>query len=181
MHFLHLGCGNVQIPGFTHIDLADLPNVDLVHRVDVLPMYETSSVDMIYACHVLEHFGRHQISNVLREWFRVLKPSHGILRLSVPNFEAVVEHYLSSTAAIPINDVLGLVCGGQKNSLDYHNMIFDKKSLSGLLHDVGFSLVEEWDWKTVSHASIDDYSQAFLPHMDKVNGRLMSLNLQATK
>jgi hypothetical protein len=28
---------------------------------------------------------------------------------------------------------------------------------------------------------MDDYSQSYLPHMDKENGTLMSLNLEAVK
>ena len=45
----------------------------------------------------------------------------------------------------------------------------------------GFSDIQEWDWRKVDHGHIDDYSQAYLPHMDKENGLLMSLNIEAKK
>jgi hypothetical protein len=46
---------------------------------------------------------------------------------------------------------------------------------------LGFTDVHIWDWKKVEHGSVDDFSQAYLPHMDKESGELMSLNIQATK
>jgi hypothetical protein len=33
----------------------------------------------------------------------------------------------------------------------------------------------------VSHAGIDDYSQAYLPHLDKTSGVHMSINVGAVK
>ena len=33
----------------------------------------------------------------------------------------------------------------------------------------------------LKHSDIDDYSQAYIPHMDKDNGTLMSLNVEAIK
>ena len=47
--------------------------------------------------------------------------------------------------------------------------------------DTGFSEVRPWDWRTTEHGALDDYSQAYLPHLDKENGMLVSLNLEAVK
>ena len=49
------------------------------------------------------------------------------------------------------------------------------------LLDIGFKSVERYNWKDTEHFYVDDYSQAYLPHMDKANGLLMSLNVEATK
>ena len=76
---------------------------------------------------------------------------------------------------------MGLLIGGQKTKFDYHKMIFDKNYLSTLLTKTQFYDIQEWDWRSVEHGKIDDYSQAYLPHMDKENGMLMSLNIQAKK
>ena len=56
-----------------------------------------------------------------------------------------------------------------------------KKKITELLIDSGFSDIKEWDWRKTEHSDIDDYSQAYLPHMDKENGLLMSMNIEATK
>ena len=60
-------------------------------------------------------------------------------------------------------------------------MIFDKKLLTKVLSEIGFSSVKEYDWRETEHSDIDDFSQAYLPHMDKENGMMMSLNLEAIK
>ena len=52
-----------------------------------------NSVDLIYASHVLEYFDRNEVKNVLGEWYRVLKKG-GLLRVAVPDFEAIVKVYL---------------------------------------------------------------------------------------
>jgi len=90
---LHLGCGKIYIPGFVHIDAIDYPHVDHVASIDRLSFIKDNSVSLIYACTVLEHFKRKDTVLVLKEWYRVLEPN-GILRLSVPDFEALVEIYL---------------------------------------------------------------------------------------
>ena len=41
--------------------------------------------------------------------------------------------------------------------------------------------MREWDWRKTDHSNIDDYSQAYLPHMNKENGLLVSLNIEAKK
>lgn len=174
---LHLGCGKKHIPGFVHVDVEQHPHIDIQGPVDDLPFAADGSVELIYASHVLEHFGRHELDHVLREWFRVLKAG-GILRVAVPDFEAVVERYQETG---DIAELVGLVSGGQRNQYDFHKMIFDEKLLRLHLLDAGFRSVSRYDWRTTEHAALDDYAQAYLPHMDKEHGRLMSLNIEAVK
>lgn len=77
--------------GWTNIDLEDLeawaqPRGYRFQRHDVrtgLP-YGTSSVDLVFACHFLEHLNYAQGLDFLRECRRVLKSS-GALRLIVPD------------------------------------------------------------------------------------------------
>lgn len=71
---LHLGCGKKHIPGFIHVDLEDHPHVNFRVPVNHLDFAQDNTVELIYASHVLEHFGRHEIDQVLGEWFRVLRP-----------------------------------------------------------------------------------------------------------
>jgi len=87
---LHVGCGDRYIKGFIHIDIRPLSHVDYVASADKLDMFSDNSADLIYACHILEHFGRHDIQKVLKEWYRVLKPN-GVLRVCVPDFDATVK------------------------------------------------------------------------------------------
>ena len=139
-----------------------------------------ASVNLIYASHVLEHFGRNEYKAVLKEWFRVLKPD-GVLRLAVPDFAACAAIYYESGLVDGLSGLVGLLVGGQRDGNDYHKMIFDETFLRLDLLQTGFKAVRRWDWRTTEHAGIDDYSQAYIPHLSKQNGRLMSLNLEAVK
>jgi len=174
---LHLGCGEKYIPGFIHIDIRKFPHVDYVASADKLDMFKDNSVDLIYACCLLEHIKRSQTENVLKEWHRVLKPK-GVLRISVPDFEKIVEVYLKSK---DLKLLLGLLVGGQTYESNAHYMIFDSAYLSGLLKKIGFKNIRRYDWRKTIHKDYDDFSQAYLPHMDKENGTLMSLNIEADK
>jgi len=174
---LHLGCGNVLLPGWTNVDLDDISGIDLQDDVRTLTKIKDNSYDIIYASHVLEHFGRNEFEPILKVWNKKLK-INGILRLAVPDFEKAIKWYNDTKK---IEDVIGLISGGQKTEFDYHKMIYDKKFLTKVLKICGFDNVKEWDWRQTEHGQSDDYSQSYLPHMDKENGMLMSLNLQAVK
>ena len=174
---LHLGCGKKVIPGWINIDAA--PQFFNVHLDDVstLNTVDDATAEEIYACHVLEHFGRNEVGSVLETWFRKLKPG-GVIRVSVPNIEAVFEKYQQG---VPLSSLLGLLYGGQRNEYDYHKIGFDFNSLSFIMSSVGFVGIQKYEWQSLEHSNIDDYSQAYLPHMDKENGTLMSLNVEAIK
>lgn len=169
-----------HIPGFIHIDILDAPHIDHRCLVNQLSDFADHSVSLIYASHVLEHFGRHEVEAVLKEWHRVLAPG-GVLRIAVPDFAAVVEMYEHEGLKDGESGLVGLICGGQRNDYDFHKCIFDEPFLSYLLTKTGFRDIHRWDWRTTEHAHIDDFSQSYLPHMDKQHGRLMSLNLEAIK
>lgn len=175
---LHLGCGAKKIEGWFHIDLVDFPHIDHRGKVEELFFIKDGTVELIYASHVLEHFGRRTYMDVLREWRRVLAPG-GILRLAVPDFETGARLYLSGKLSRGIEDVRGIVSGGQRDQYDFHGMIFDERDLTRALLEAGFSSTRKWDWGATSHSHIDDYSQAYLPHMDKENGTPVSLNIEA--
>jgi predicted SAM-dependent methyltransferase len=177
---LHLGCGPKEIPGFFHVDALDYAHVDHRGPVDDLAFIPDGTVKLIYACHVLEHFGRREYMGVLAEWFRVLERG-GVLRLAVPDFAACARLYVEGRLPEGIDAIRGLVCGGQKDEYDYHKIIFDEQQLTADLRAVGFTEVRRWDWRQTEHAALDDYSQSYLPHMDKENGTPMSLNLEAVK
>jgi len=174
---LHLGCGKRFIPGYVHIDAIDYPHVDHVSTIDNLSFIENDSVEVIYNCHVLEHFKRRDVLQVLSEWRRVIKPG-GILRISVPDFAAICEVYRKYK---DISLVVGPIFGKQDYLYNIHYNIFDFDYLRKCLMEVGFINVRKYDWRETEHANIDDYSQAYIPHMDKESGTLISLNVECNK
>ncbi len=174
---LHLGCGKRFIPGFVHIDAVDYPHIDHVTTIDNLSFIGNDTVALIYNCHVLEHFKRRDVERVLREWFRVLKPG-GTLRTSVPDFESLCEIYRRFGN---LDLIIGPLFGRQDYLYNIHYNVFDFSTLSALLERCGFTRIRRYDWRETEHASVDDYSQAYLPHMDKNHGVLISVNVECEK
>jgi len=181
---LHLGCGRRYIPGFIHIDLADYPHIDYKTDISDLPMFGDESVDLLYCCHALEYFDRQEAQEkVLPEWYRVLKRS-GMLRLAVPDFEALVKVYQEYR---DLGLVLGPLYGRmvietpQERKTIYHKTVYDFRSLKDILEGTGFTNIHRYNWRKTVHKDYDDFSQAYIPHMDKEKGLLISLNIEAEK
>ena len=175
---INMGCGRrnfgsewVHIDGgdYSHLDYYDIQNLK----------FEDNAVDLIYASHVLEYFDREEVIELLKEWRRVLKPA-GTLRLAVPDFKAMVELY---NRGYKLEGFLGPLYGKMlmQDKKIYHKTVYDFKSLSSLLASVDFISIGLYDWRETEHLHIDDHSQAYLPHMDKESGTLISLNLECTK
>ena len=186
---LNLGCGDKKIHGFVNIDGRIDCNPDVVGDITNLQSigYD-NNVDLIYACHVLEHFPFKSTTNLkktyfdlLQSWYKALKPTYGILRISVPDIEAIFKYYFLKNNKNIMKDIRTLLWGGEKHDYDLHYNGWDFQSLKNDLETVGFKFVERYDWRETEHSYVDDYSQAFLPHMDKINGYLMSLNVHAVK
>ena len=115
------------------------------------------------------------------EWKRILKLG-GTLRLAVPDFEVMCRLYSENTYGLEkfIGPLYGKVNMGEKKV--YHKMAYDTKTLKNLLIEKAkFKNFKTYDWKQTEHSSFDDHSQAYLPHMDKANGTLISLNVECNK
>lgn len=174
---LHLGCGDKHIDGFINVDARELKGVDEVDDVKLLSKFSENTIDLIYASHILEHINRLEYNNVLSRWYNLLKDD-GILRIAVPDIEKVFEHYNKNK---DLRILRGFLWGGQSYGFNYHYCGWDFKTLKEDLESVGFKKIEIYDWRKTEHSNIDDFSQSYLPHMDKENGMLMSLNIEAKK
>jgi predicted SAM-dependent methyltransferase len=174
---LNLGCYDKKIPNFINVDIRPETGCDVIDDIFKLESFETESADLIYACHSLEHADYKEADAALKRWFEVLKPG-GVLRLAVPDMEAHFAHYYYHRDLRLLHSTFW---GSQKHPYDYHKNGWDFKKLKEDLSAVGFSNIHRYDWRDTEHFYIDDYSQTYYPHLDKVNGKLMSLNVEATK
>lgn len=174
---LHIGCGNKYLPGYKHLDIIEREHIDYVTNADDLSMIGDETVAEIYACHVLEHFNRNNIRDVLLEWNRVLRPG-GMLRIAVPDFEKIVQVYLKNQN---LESLLGLLYGGQTYQYNFHFQSYDFQRLETLLLNSGYSDLKRYNWRDFLPSNYDDFSRAYIPHMDFENGILMSLNVVAHK
>lgn len=177
---LNIGCGKRNFGNdWIHIDGSKYEHI---HSHDIVNLpFDENSVDIIYASHVFEYFDREEANNVLKKWRKCLK-QNGILRLAVPNFEMYAKLYIENK--ITLDNCVGPLYGKWKmneGEIIYHKTTYDFKSLKKLLEDNNFKNVELWDWHKVDHGIHDDHSQSYIPHMDKENGTLMSLNIECNK
>ena len=175
----NIGCSHrnfgkewIHIDGenYDHIDSSDIFIKD----------YQDNSADLIYASHFIEYFDREEVVPLLKRWKNVLIPN-GVLRLAVPDFKVYSKLY--SDKQYPLDSFLGPLYGkmpmGDKTI--YHKTTYDYASLATLLKEIGMRNVKKYNWEETEHAQFDDHSQAYLPHMDKENGILMSLNVECIK
>lgn len=168
--YLHLGCGCVILPGFINLDIRDGNGIDktsLVYPID----YDNDTFDLIYASHVLEHFPRKQTTNVLQEWARILKKG-GILRLSVPDIQALINIYKQTK---DLDQIIGPLYGRQDYRYNYHYTVFDYIIIKKLMEKSGLEAIHYWDFRRTIHANYWDYSQA------ETKGTLISLNVEGRK
>jgi len=174
---LHLGCGNIHIPGWCNVDVIKTGATDLVLDIRALPGIPGDVVERIYSCHVLEHFSHDEIAEILANWFQVLKPG-GEIRLSVPDLDAITRIYQSNLDHfnVPGNQPwIALIYGGQKDQYDYHKTGFNFCWLKYLLEAAGFTDVQRYPNEPHFIPGVIDNSIA-MPF-----GEFLSLNITARK
>jgi len=184
---LHLGCGKIHINGFVNIDINNDPAVDIVSDVRYLKEFKENTVDTIYACMVLEHLGRWNYLPALKRWYQLLK-DRGILRVTVPDFEAISEYYIETKDLATLYPAL---YAGQDSPKNYHYWCWDFKTLKKDLKLVGFKKIRRYDRNKTEHADTRDWSLDFVPYRDKNNnilpdkewfkGKFIALNVEAQK
>lgn len=94
---LNLGCGDKILPGYVNVDVVESrkgKRPDVICDLHELVPFPDNSADEILSVHVVEHFWRWEVLDVLREWVRVLKPG-GKMVLECPNLQSACEAFLA--------------------------------------------------------------------------------------
>lgn len=95
---LNLGCGDKILPGYVNVDVAPSragQKPDVLCDLRRLEPFKDGTADEILSVHVVEHFWRWEVVDVLREWSRVLRPQ-GKMILECPNLRSACEEFLDS-------------------------------------------------------------------------------------
>jgi len=174
---IHLGCGPIDLEGYINVDTIPYAHVHHVQDVSNLNVFPDEYADLIYACHVLEHISHIETVKILKEWRRVLK-NGGILRLSVPDFDKLLDIYFLENRNII--SIIGPLMGGQDNIYNYHKAVFNEKYLIELLKVVGFKNIRHWTPNEVHLIKrVEDWSTKLYEFNSKKH--YISLNLEAIK
>lgn len=178
---LHLGCGDVHLDGFVNVDRTLTSAVDIVANVTDLWNFDSNSVELIYACNVLEHLGRWKYWVALKRWYELLEDG-GVLRLSVPNFRAVCEYYLETG---DLKSLYPALYAGQDNPWNFHYWCWDFETLKEELEEIGFKDIRKWDDHLIRDWSINYVPYwkegKMLPDEEWFKGKFIALNVEGVK
>ena len=148
---LQLGCCKNPLPGWLNTDIS-LRSVYGVY-LDAgksFPLPD-ASFEYVYSEHLFEHLTYQQGLNMLKESYRILKPG-GVLRIATPDLQFLVglyqdpenpvhKHYIEYSAKrwkLPADAVYVI---NHFHTTWGHQIIYDKKTLTALLEQVGFKKV----------------------------------------
>src|SRR2546425_11554610 len=153
---LHLGCGRIKIEGWINLDSDDTsasPDPDIVWDLrNGIPM-ESSSCEVIYSEHLLEHLAPNDGVLLLKECQRVLQPG-GVVRIAMPSLDVLIkqsyegdwkeqdwlkwpEYSFIETRAEMLN--VAFRWWG-------HQWLYDREELHRRLREAGFSEICNCEW-----------------------------------
>ena len=140
---LNWGCGDHPEPGWINSDIKELPGIDITCDIrDGLPL-EDDSLDYIVSIHALPEVPFGDLTSVLTELRRVLKPG-GVLRLVLPDLDKGIRAYLEGDRdyfLVPDNDAATM--GGKLVTqllwYGWSRSLFTADFTEELLRGAGFS------------------------------------------
>jgi SAM-dependent methyltransferase len=133
---LDLGSGSGRVaPDYTTVDL-HAPEADVSADLGALP-YPDNSVDEIWASHCLEHVEWERVSDVLREWLRVLRPGAPAI-IAVPNLDYAARYWLHGPSR---PDALEILFGTPNSPGGQHTGGWGPRSFREELEAAGFEVL----------------------------------------
>lgn len=149
---LNLGCGDKILPGYVNVDVVESRagmRPDVICDLHDLAPFADASADEVLSVHVVEHFWRWEVADVLREWVRVLRPG-GRMVVECPNILSACRTFLESPAEYAREDQSGQrtmwVFYGDpkwKDPLMIHRWGYTPESLQALLAEAGLKDVRQ--------------------------------------
>lgn len=138
MAILRIGVGDTfpKQEGYLNVDIRDLPNIDVVADAKQLP-FKDGEHDGLESRNLVEHFGRHEIDDLFKEWARVLKPG-ATFTIETVDMGTLMDNWRD----IPTENMLDGILGAQTYPENFHKMAFTQDILKDKLFEHGLRVLE---------------------------------------
>ena len=137
---LNLGVGGNKKEGFLGVDANEGPNTDIIcDLIELSNQIPKESINEIYSRHVIEHFPRKKIPEIIKSWIKLLKKS-GKITLNFPDLDRYVDYYVEHRDKIPVEEFARWLYGNQKDQYDIHKAGFNGEYISNILKNSGMEI-----------------------------------------
>lgn len=147
---LNLGCGNDHMEGYLNVDLY-CTRADLIHDLTKSLPFKDSSIDKIYASHVIEHLSHQEWQKAKKDWARVLKKG-GELEILCPDIEQCMLNFLRNYNGRKWEHWIKTIYGNQETEGQFHKNGFTYEKLRQDLE------VENFGFFSEDHTNVIDIS-----------------------
>ena len=136
MKIAYLGCGDFPMEGAINVDIRDLLGVDVVSDVRKLP-FKKGELDGIASRNLVEHFGRHEVGAMVKEWARCLKKG-GFLQTETVDMGRTMDIWRE----IPEENLIDCMYGAETYDENYHKCLMTQDILVRLYEEAGLEVTE---------------------------------------
>jgi len=132
---LNIGSGDNNLEGYVNVDRYN-PNAEAPWDAGHIPLNDCS-VAMIVCFQTIEHFGRHEILSIAKEWYRVCKHG-GEVHVTTPDIVASCKMIVDDPKR---QWLLARIFGNQSHEGQYHKWGYVTSELSNIFGMAGFASV----------------------------------------
>lgn len=141
----YLGCGEFPMAGAVNVDVRALPGVDVVADVKKLP-FKDGELQGIGSRNLIEHFGRHEIQDLVKEWARCVK-KEGFVHVETVDMGKTMTKWKD----IPEENLMDCLFGAQTYPENFHKMLMTEDILTRLFSEAGMTVgkVEQFEHREI--------------------------------
>jgi len=137
---LDLGAGDKREPGWISVDrttwTSGAPSPDIIADISQPLPFPDNYADGIRAIHVIEHFYRWEVLDILTDWVRVLKPGSELI-LECPDVQSCIRNMVKEPEN-PRIGILGLFGDPEyKSPVMTHKWAYSPGELGYIMHSAG--------------------------------------------